>query len=197
MRHLPRLALPALPRGLVPAALPPLLAACGGAPTAGAGPTAPGQAIVAMAVVESRSGSTLSGLVTFTQLGDTVLVSANIQGASPGKHGFHVHEHGDCSAPDATSAGPHYNPGGVQHTLPGHGTGHPGDLGNVVIGADGKGQVEVEIHDVTLDDGPRSILNRSVVVHEREDDGTQPFGNAGPRQGCGLIKLKDLTKLGH
>ena len=61
----------------------------------------------AIAVLHSASGSQVTGTVTFTKMGDTVQVVADITGLTPGKHGFHIHEFGDCSAADASSAGSH------------------------------------------------------------------------------------------
>src|SRR5687768_3164952 len=64
----------------------------------------------AIAVLHPASGSKVTGTVTFTKTGDTVQVVADITGLTPGKHAFHIHEFGDCSAPDAASAGSHFNP---------------------------------------------------------------------------------------
>ena len=69
----------------------------------------------AIAVLSSASGSKVSGSVTFTKAGDELKIVADVTGLTPGKHGFHVHEFGDCSAPDAASAGGHFNPKKHQH----------------------------------------------------------------------------------
>src|SRR5207253_8217147 len=85
----------------------------------------------AAAQLESKSGSQVTGTVTFTKVGDEVQVVADIQSLTPGKHGFHIHEKGDCSAADAASAGAHFNPTQKHHggpTTPDH---HSGDLGNL------------------------------------------------------------------
>src|SRR3954451_15303821 len=68
--------------------------------------------------LEPKSGSQVTGTVTFTKVGDEVQVVADIQGLKPGKHGFHIHEKGDCSAPDAASAGAHFNPTTKHHGGP-------------------------------------------------------------------------------
>ena len=65
-------------------------------------------------------GNSASGTVSFRQDGDSVVVVARISGLTPGAHGFHIHEKGDCSAPDATSAGGHFNPTGKAHGHPDH-----------------------------------------------------------------------------
>src|SRR4051794_38265397 len=66
----------------------------------------------AVAVLSPASGSSVGGTITFTISGDGVKVTGDITGLTPGKHGFHVHEFGDCSDPKAASAGGHFNPGG-------------------------------------------------------------------------------------
>ena len=136
------------------------------------------------AALESRSGSKVTGQVTVMPMGDGVHVEARVSGASPGKHGFHFHMNGDCSAPDAKSAGDHWNPSGVAHGAPTADPHPAGDLGNMDVGADGNGTLSMHLPGVTLD----SVMGKSVIFHEKEDDlKTQPSGNAGARQACGVI----------
>src|SRR5438874_3967010 len=85
----------------------------------------------ATAQLESKSGSKVTGTVTFTKVGDEVQVVADIQGLTTGKHGFHIHEKGDCSAADAASAGAHFNPAMKHHGGPATLDHHSGDLGNI------------------------------------------------------------------
>src|SRR5207248_9675017 len=92
----------------------------------------------ANAKLESKSGSQVTGTVTFTKTGDEVRVVADFQNLKPGKHGFHIHEKGDCSAPDAMSAGPHFNPTHKHHDGPTGTERHVGDFGNVEAEASGK-----------------------------------------------------------
>src|SRR5438128_8745027 len=68
---------------------------------------APGP-LKAIAVLHPAGDSKVSGTVTFTEEADGVRVHAEIKGLTPGKHGFHVHEFGDCSAADLSSAGAHF-----------------------------------------------------------------------------------------
>lgn len=140
----------------------------------------------AVAKLESRSGSQVTGTVTFTKSGDQVEVVADIQNLKPGNHGFHLHEKGDCSAPDAASAGGHFNPTHQHHGGPTSAEHHAGDLGNIVADASGKAHLDWK---GKLDlSGPNSIIGKSVVVHEKEDDlKTDPAGNAGARVACGVI----------
>lgn len=141
----------------------------------------------AIAVLNSASGSKVSGTVTFTKDGDEVKVVADVTGLTPGKHGFHVHEFGDCSAPDATSAGGHYNPEKHQHADRTATDRHVGDLGNLEADASGKAHLDWTDKMLTLS-GDDSVLGLAVIVHEKEDDlKSQPVGNAGGRLACGVI----------
>jgi Cu-Zn family superoxide dismutase len=140
----------------------------------------------AIAILHSASGSQVMGTVTFTQVGDTVSVVADITGLTPGKHAFHIHEFGDCSAADASSAGSHFNPMKKPHGAPDNPERHAGDLGN--LEADSTGKAHLELKDSMLKlSGENSILGRGVIVHEKVDDWSQPTGNAGGRQACGVI----------
>ncbi len=141
----------------------------------------------AVAVVRPTQGSAVEGQIEFVASGDGVRVSVNLRGLTPGKHGFHIHEFGDCGAPDGTSAGGHFNPGGEPHAGPTDGARHTGDLGNVE--ADKDGNVAFSYVDPRVAfAGPNSVLGRGVIVHAKADDlKTQPTGDAGGRQGCGVI----------
>jgi superoxide dismutase, Cu-Zn family len=141
----------------------------------------------AVAVLHSTEGNNVRGAVTFTKEGQGVKVSAHIEGLKPGNHGFHIHEFGDCSAKDAASAGGHYNPATAAHGAREASPRHIGDLGNIEAGADGTAHVEFTDPMLKLD-GPNTIIGRGVIVHANPDDfKTQPTGNAGGRQACGVI----------
>jgi Cu-Zn family superoxide dismutase len=142
----------------------------------------------AVAKLDSKSGSKVTGTVTFTKMGDEVQVVADVQGLTPGKHGFHIHEKGDCSAPDASSAGGHFNPMHQHHGGPTSAEHHVGDLGN--IEADASGNAKLNWKGKMNLTGTDSIVGKSVVVHDKEDDlKTDPAGNAGPRVACGVIEI--------
>ena len=146
---------------------------------------APGQA-VAMAQLEPKSGSQVTGLVAFRQVGDEVLVTGMIKNLKPGKHGFHIHDKGDCSSPDAASAGAHFNPSNQHHGGPDTTEHHAGDLGNIEANEAGIAQLNWK-GKLSLS-GNDSIVGKSIVVHEKEDDlKTDPSGNSGARIGCGAI----------
>ena len=141
----------------------------------------------AIAVLGSTANSKVTGTVTFTKSGDEVKVVADINGLTPGKHGFHIHEFGDCSAPDATSAGSHFNPAKHNHGAPDASDRHAGDLGNIEADASGKAHLESTDKVMKLS-GNDSIVGHAVIVHEKADDlKTQPTGDAGARLACGVI----------
>jgi Cu-Zn family superoxide dismutase len=147
----------------------------------------------AVASLAPTKGNQVSGTVNFTEKGDKVLVEARVTGLKPGLHGFHVHEKGNCTAPDASSAGAHFNPGGSQHGGPAGTPRHGGDLGNLQADASGTAVYSAEVAGISLGTGADSIIGRAVIVHANPDDLiTQPAGNAGPRLACGLVsKSKD------
>ena len=144
----------------------------------------------AKASIEGRSGSTATGTATFTEPATGgVAVHVHIEKAPPGTHGLHIHEKGDCSDPEAKSAGGHFNPGGMPHAGPKDPMRHAGDLGNIEIKADGTGELDIVSDMLTVKPGPNCVVGRSVVFHEKADDmTTQPTGNAGGRWGCGVIQ---------
>jgi len=144
----------------------------------------------AICVLHPTEGNDVHGIVTFEQIGDSVRVIADIDGLTPGKHGFHVHEYGDCSAANGTSAGGHYNPFNMPHGAPTDTERHVGDLGNVI--ADDTGHAHYEWTDGLLKlNGPYSIIGRGIIVHAGADDlKSQPTGNAGARVACGVIGIE-------
>ena len=116
-------------------------------------------------------------------------LTVSVTGLTPGEHGFHVHEVGDCSAADASSAAGHFNPGNKAHG--GHDAEHhAGDLSNLVAGNDGKAEASFILTGLTIGNGEMNIDGRALVIHASPDDyKTQPAGNSGNRVGCGVIKL--------
>jgi Cu-Zn family superoxide dismutase len=140
----------------------------------------------AIAVLHPASGTQVTGTVTFTKTGDTVQVVADITGLTPGKHAFHIHEFGDCSAADASSAGGHFNPTHKQHGAPDSAEHHVGDFGNLEADSTGKAHLELKSNLLKFS-GENCILGRGVIVHEKVDDWSQPTGNAGGRVACGVI----------
>jgi Cu-Zn family superoxide dismutase len=141
----------------------------------------------AVAVLQPSQDSKVKGTITFTKAGDGLRVEGEITGLTPGKHGFHIHEFGDLTSPDGSSAGGHFNPTGHPHGAPGAEPHHAGDLGNIEADQSGTAKVNVTAKGLALD-GAGSILGRGVVVHAKADDlKTQPSGDAGGRIAVGVI----------
>lgn len=145
---------------------------------------------MASADLQARSGSSVGGKVTFTEVKGGLRVDAQVAGLTPGEHGFHVHEAGDCSAPDASSAKGHFNPGGKAH---GHHAGserHGGDMPNLVANAAGDARFSAVVEGLSLS-GATGVVGRSVVIHADPDDyKSQPAGNSGKRVACGVIAAR-------
>ena len=143
----------------------------------------------AIAVITPTKGNSVHGVATFDELANGVHVVANFTGLIPGKHGFHIHEFGDISSEDGSSAGGHFNPMGMPHSMPTSEKRHAGDMGN--IEADGNGSAHLDYIDTVMKlNGEYSIIGHAVIIHAKEDDfKTQPTGNAGPRVGYGVIGI--------
>lgn len=142
----------------------------------------------AVAVLTPTEGNDLQGTVTFIQTPGGVRVQANLTGLTGTEHGFHVHQYGDCSASDGTSAGGHFNPHGADHAGPFAASRHVGDLGNSEATYD-----RVDTH--LAFEGESSIIGRAVIVHGGTDDlSSQPSGAAGPRIACGVIGIAADTE---
>lgn len=143
----------------------------------------------AIAVLHPLGDSGVHGEVSFTQEGALIKVVADVEGLTPGKHGFHIHEYGDCSSLDGMSAGGHFNPDNKPHGGPESAERHVGDMGNLVAGADGKAHLEYSDSLLSFS-GSHNIIGRAIIVHAGEDDlTTQPTGNAGGRVACGVIGI--------
>lgn len=154
-----------------------------------AGPASAASAERAQVVVTGSAGSSVFGLLNVTATPDGVRISGTLRGISPNtRHGFHIHEIGDCSADRAMSAGGHFNPGKRQHGDPARIPHHAGDLPNIDADASGTAVIDMIVKGVTLDDSAGGVLNRAIVVNAKADDYTsQPAGAAGPRIACGVI----------
>ncbi len=148
--------------------------------------------VTATAELEARSDSNVSGELTLEQQNGVVRIRGEIEGLTPGLHGMHIHEVGDCSAPDASSAGEHFARDGAVHGAPTQSAGlhHTGDLGNIVATEDGVASVDV-IDDALSLSGGESAIGRALVVHSGADDlVSQPAGNSGDRVACGVIERR-------
>lgn len=147
--------------------------------------------LTAVAELAAKSGSQVSGTLVFHEIpGVGVHITGRVSGLKPGRHGFHVHVNGNCESPDAMSAGGHYAPLGGRHGAPADQDHHLGDLGNIDADDQGIAQVDVVAQGLSITlMSSKSIAERSIVIHDREDDFSDPAGNSGPRVACGYIDL--------
>lgn len=139
----------------------------------------------AVSVIHPVGDNSVSGIVNFERTDEGTEVVAQITGLSKGNHGFHIHQYGDCTAPDGTSAGGHFNPEEMQHSSPTAEMRHVGDMGNLM--SDGETQTATLNY---IDDNIslEEIIGRGIIIHAGEDDFTsQPSGAAGSRIACGVI----------
>lgn len=136
-------------------------------------------------VLKSTKDNKVRGRLRFVEKDGVTHITGRVNNLTPGEHGFHIHELGDISAPDGTSAGGHYNPGGHEHGGPDDDHSHVGDLGNITANADGVAEVK-KVAKTKL----HLIFGRSIVVHAGKDDlSSQPSGAAGPRVAVGVIGI--------
>ena len=147
----------------------------------------------AEAKINPTAGNVVTGSVVFSEACKKLRVVAEITGLAPGPHGFHIHENGDCSASDGSSAGGHFNPSGKLHGNPDHAEHHAGDMPQLIADAKGVAKLVAYIDALQVSDGKGEgdVVGRSVIVHADPDDfKTQPTGNSGARLACGVIVKK-------
>ena len=143
----------------------------------------------ATSVAQPQTAKPVAGQLKFSPIAGGVRVTGTVTGLKPhAPHAFHVHEKGDCSKPDFTSAGSHYNPTNQPHGAWDGAKHHVGDMPQLMADASGTAQVSFNSESLKLR-GPDSIIGKAVIVHrDRDDVNAQPVGNAGPRLACGVIK---------
>jgi Cu-Zn family superoxide dismutase len=149
---------------------------------------------IAVAELSPTQGNSASGTVTFVERSGKLIVDGRFKGLAPGLHGLHIHEKGDCSAPDAMSAGGHYNPTGEPHGGPDNPRHHGGDFGNLTADANGDATLHATVDIGRIGIGKlaaNSIAGKALVIHADPDDLTsQPAGNSGNRVACGVIMMQ-------
>ncbi len=139
----------------------------------------------------AKSGSKTNGTITFSQKGNLVKMVITANNLTPGLHAVHIHEVGDCSAPDASSAKGHWNPMSQMHGKWGAEQHHNGDIGNLDADANGIAKLTFNTDHwcIGCSDPSKNIIGKAIIIHAAKDDfTTQPTGNAGGRIGCIEIK---------
>jgi len=139
--------------------------------------------------LKDAQGKAVGNVIVWDQ-GSGVALQLELHDLTPGEHAIHFHQVPKCVAPDFKSAGGHFNPEGKKHGFDNPDGHHAGDMKNFTVGADGKAKVKLEDNEVTLKDGPHSLLSNgaAIVVHAKADDyKTDPAGNSGDRVACGVI----------
>ena len=137
--------------------------------------------------LKPTQGNKAVGEATFEDTGrGGVHVFLIVHGLKPNsEHGFHIHEAGDCSAPDAMSAKGHFNPTGKPHGNPASGEHHAGDLPALKADAKGVAKLDTTVSGIAVP----ALVGRGLIVHADPDDyKTQPTGNSGARVACGVIQ---------
>jgi Cu-Zn family superoxide dismutase len=146
----------------------------------------------ASAEMAPTRGNTANGALVVAADANGIRITGAIQGLPPNSElAFHVHEKGDCSAPDASSAGAHFNPTNENHGHPNSDPHHAGDMINLKASSEGVAQVDVSVRDLTLHQGRATdALGKALVIHAKPDDyKSQPAGNSGDRIACGVITV--------
>ena len=150
---------------------------------------------VQMETSDGRDG----GKIVLVQERSDVKVEADLKSLNPGVHAIHFHQNPKCDAPDFKTAGGHFNPGGKQHGFQNPQGHHAGDMPiNLNVGDDGMVKKAFTTKDITLDPkAPNSVFSNggtSIMVHMQADDmKTDPSGNAGARESCGIVSLANAS----
>jgi Cu-Zn family superoxide dismutase len=149
---------------------------------------------MAIAIISPASGSKMTGEANFKDNGDgTVSLNVTVSSATPGEHALHLHQNGDCSAPDATSAGGHWNPADTEHGKRMEGLAfHAGDIDNLTVGEDSTGTLEMIVKGWSVGGSDSTnVIGRAIIIHALADDfESQPSGAAGTRVACGVVTEK-------
>jgi Cu-Zn family superoxide dismutase len=159
-----------------------------------AGAASAEQIVVQMNLISDQGAGASIGTVTLTDTPKGLKLAPSLDGLTPGKHGFHIHEKPECAAglkdgkqAAGIAAGGHYDPANAgKHAGP-VGKGHLGDLPVLTVGADGKATKAVVAPRLKTGD----VKGRSLMIHAGGDnygDVPEKLGGGGGRIACGVIK---------
>src|SRR5262245_465288 len=132
------------------------------------------------------------GTVTITEDEKGATFQVAVTHIPSGKHGFHVHEKGDCAAAmkdgkmePGAAAGAHYDPAGKKSHRGPQGAGHKGDLPTLTASANGVKET-VTAPKLKLSD----VRGRALVIHEGGDNYSDNPENGGGkgRIACGVVQ---------
>jgi Cu-Zn family superoxide dismutase len=166
-----------------------LTAGCGDEPSKG-GP-APPKPAMGVAKLMSKNGTTVRGFISFTQQGDKVAVAGDFFELYSGPHSLYIHQVGNCSSPNAASAGPVWD-------APGNTSGkRTGELRQLRVGSEGHAEFSYTLSDISVGTGkPNDVIGHSVVVHATVDPDPKPeFGVRNGWLACGVIQRSEGLNL--
>ena len=166
------------------------------APAPAPAPPPPEPATVSMYLLTEAGTADLVGTVEIADSDDGAVFTPDLTGLTPGDHGFHVHQNGDCgpsTREDGTvvpggAAGGHYDPEETGVHLGPEGDGHLGDL--PVLAAAENGTATAAVTAPRISDRSQ-IAGLALMIHAGGDnysDDPAPLGGGGPRFACGVIE---------
>jgi Cu-Zn family superoxide dismutase len=132
-----------------------------------------------------KNGSGTYGNIILTQRGDRVAVLAHVFNLAGGPHSLYIHETGNCSSPNAASAGPVWNAKGASP-----GARRSGELPNIVVLHEENATLEAQVTGLSVGTGAANdVIGHSVVVHGKLDPDPKPeFGVVNDWLACGVIE---------
>ncbi|HEX5864589.1 MAG TPA: superoxide dismutase family protein [Casimicrobiaceae bacterium] len=156
---------------------------------------APEAGPMAVARLVPKNGSTVRGMVSFTQRGDKVAIAGNFVELYSGTHSLYIHAVGNCGSPNAASAGPVWDVAGAAP-----GEKRTGDLPELTAGSEGRAELATSSASLSVGTGkPNDVIGHAVVVHAAVDPDPKPeFGVRNGWIACGVIERSqgfDFKKL--